>query len=158
MPKYVAVTPDQKYLLVSNWISYTLSVVDVHTSKRGQERLPRPVPARHRRRPESHYAYVAVMGSYDIAKVDLTDFACRLDPRRGLGPRHLVMSPDGKYLYATLNGEGNIAKISTKHAARREQGLHRPAAAQHGHGTGRQVALRRQLRLQHDEQGAHAAT
>ena len=51
VPKYVAVTPDQKYLLVSNWCSYTLSVVDVHTSKQVKSIYLGPVPARHRRRP-----------------------------------------------------------------------------------------------------------
>ncbi len=48
VPKYLAVTPDQKYLLVSNWDSYTLSVVDVKKNKADQGDLPRPVPAWHR--------------------------------------------------------------------------------------------------------------
>jgi YVTN family beta-propeller protein len=29
----------------------------------------------------------------------------------GSGPRHLVLSPDGRWLYATLNGAGLTAKI-----------------------------------------------
>ena len=49
VPKYLAVTPDQKYLLVTNWCSYSLSVIDIHKSKAGQERAARTVPARHRR-------------------------------------------------------------------------------------------------------------
>ena len=31
VPKYVAVTPDDKYVLVSNWCSYDLSVLDYNT-------------------------------------------------------------------------------------------------------------------------------
>src|ERR1700736_123616 len=31
VPKYVAVTPDGRYLLVSNWCSYNLSVIDTTT-------------------------------------------------------------------------------------------------------------------------------
>ena len=33
VPKYVAVTPDDRYVLVSNWCSYDLSVVDRATFK-----------------------------------------------------------------------------------------------------------------------------
>ncbi len=155
VPKYVAVTPDQKYLLVSNWISYTLSVIDVHTSKRVENVYLGPYPRGIAVSPDSQTAYVTVMGSYDIATVDLTDFSVGWIRGVGSGPRHVVMSPDGKYLYVTLNGEGNVAKISTQDRQGREEGLHRPAAAQHGHGHGRQVAVRRQLRLEHDEPGAH---
>ena len=32
----------------------------------------------------------------------------------GSGPRHLCMAGNGKYLYATLNNEGNVAKIDPK--------------------------------------------
>ena len=50
VPKYVAVTPDDKYVLVSNWCSYDLSVVDHDTLQRGEAHPPRRVPTRHRRR------------------------------------------------------------------------------------------------------------
>ena len=111
VPKFLAVTPDQKYLLVSNWCSYSLSVVDVHTSRELRQVYLGPYPRGIAVDPESRYAYVAVMGSYDIARVDLRDWSVSWIRGVGSGPRHIIMSPNGKKLYATLNGEGNIAKI-----------------------------------------------
>jgi YVTN family beta-propeller protein len=111
VPKFVAVTPDQKYLLVSNWCSYTLSVIDVHTSKQVKDVYLGPYPRGIAVDPGSRYAYVAVMGSTNIARVDLQDFHIDWISGVGSGPRHLCMAPDGEYLYATLNGEGTVAKI-----------------------------------------------
>ena len=155
VPKFLAVTPDQKYLLVSNWCSYTLSVVDVHTSKQIESIYLGPYPRGIAVDPESRYAYVAVMGSYDIARVDLSTFKVSWISGVGSGPRHLCMAGNGKYLYATLNGRGQRRQDRPRDPHRRRQGLHRPAAAQHDHRPRRQVALRGQLRLQHDDQGAH---
>ena len=111
VPKFLAVTPDQRYLLVSNWISYSLSVVDVQTSKELRQIYLGPYPRGIAVDPDSRYAYVAVMGSYDIARVDLQDWGVSWIRGVGSGPRHIIMSPNGKKLYATLNGEGHIAKI-----------------------------------------------
>jgi len=111
VPKFLAVTPDQKYLLVSNWCSYTLSVVDVHTSKQIDSIYLGPYPRGIAVDPQSRYAYVAVMGSYNIARVDLSTFKVSWISGVGSGPRHLCMAGNGKYLYATLNGEGTVAKI-----------------------------------------------
>ena len=48
VPKYVAVTPDGRYVLATNWCSYDLSVVDTTTEPGGQAHPARPVPARDR--------------------------------------------------------------------------------------------------------------
>jgi len=114
VPKFVAVTPDQKYVLVSNWCSYTLSVIDVHTSRVVKDVHLGPYPRGIAVAPDSRTAYVAVMGSFDIAAVDLTDFSVSWIRGVGSGPRHLCMPADGSYLYATLNNEGNVAKIDPR--------------------------------------------
>jgi YVTN family beta-propeller protein len=111
VPKYVAVSPDGRYVLVSNWCGYDLSVVDRAT---GQEihRIPLgPYPRGISITPDSRTAYVAVMGTSNIAAIDLRSFAVSWLYGVGSGPRHIVMSPDAHYLYATLNGAGRIAKI-----------------------------------------------
>ena len=106
VPKYVAVTPDDKYVLVTNWCSYDLSVVDHNTLQEVQAH-PRSARTRaaSRSTATSHVAYVAVMGSSDIARIDLT--RSRVSYFRGVGnsPRHLVLSPDGTRLFVTLNGD-----------------------------------------------------
>ncbi len=114
VPKYVATTPDGRYVLVSNWISYSLSVIDAKRGKQVKEirlgRFPRGIAVD----PDSRHAYVAVMGSSDIAKVNLDSF--EVEWLRGVGssPRHLIMSPEGRWLYVTFNGAGTVAKINLK--------------------------------------------
>lgn len=111
VPKYVAVTPDGKYLLVSNWCTYDLSVIDLGTNTE-IHRLPMgPYPRGLAVTPDSKTAYVAVMGTHDVARVDLTTFAVSWIRGVGGGPRHLVLSPDGSALYVTLNADGQVAKV-----------------------------------------------
>jgi YVTN family beta-propeller protein len=113
VPKYVAVTPDNRYILVTNWCSFDLSVVD-RASFKEIERIPLGTDPRGIVvNPESTVAYVAVMGSSDIARVDLGSFGVGWFRGVGLSPRHVVLSPDGRYLYATLNGEGHVIKLDT---------------------------------------------
>jgi YVTN family beta-propeller protein len=111
VPKFNAVSPDNRFVLATNWCSWDLSVVDTNKN-REIERVklgayPRGIVVT----PDSKSAYVAVMGSSDIAKVNLIDFSVEWLRNIGNAPRHLVIDPNGKYLYATLNGEGNVAKI-----------------------------------------------
>jgi YVTN family beta-propeller protein len=113
VPKYVAVTPDDRYVLVTNWCSYDLSVVD-HTTLQEVHRIPiGQYPRGIAVDPQSRVAYIAVMGSYDIARVDLQSFEVSWFQGVGSGPRHLVLSPDGSRLYATLNGAGEVVTIDT---------------------------------------------
>jgi YVTN family beta-propeller protein len=114
VPKYVAVTPDQRYVLVSNWTSYSLSVVSVRRSRQVKEVYLGPYPRGIAVDPDSRYAYVAVMGSSDVARVDLRSFAVSWIRGVGAGPRHLCMSPDGKYLYVTCNAAGTVVKVDLR--------------------------------------------
>ncbi len=111
VPKYVAATPDNNLVLVSNWCSWDLSVVDTEKNKEIKRiklgRYPRGIVVDS----ASEQAYVAVMGSYDIATVNLKNFSVGWLRNVGQSPRHLNIDPDDKYLYSTLNGEGAIAKI-----------------------------------------------
>jgi YVTN family beta-propeller protein len=111
VPKYVAVTPDDRYLLVTNWCSYDLSVVDTKTDVEVKRiplgAYPRGIAVT----PSSTMAYIAVMGTRDLAKIDLATLG--LDWIRNVGgaPRHAVMDPAGRYLYVTLNADGQVIKV-----------------------------------------------
>ncbi len=113
VPKYVAVTPDDRLLLVTNWCTFDLTVIDlarettVATLELG--RHPRGIAVTS----DSSRAYVTVMGGQDIAVVDLASFEVSWIKGVGQSPRHLVLSPDDSTLYATLNGEGTVIKIDT---------------------------------------------
>ncbi|MGC9528984.1 MAG: peptidoglycan-binding protein [Limnospira sp.] len=111
VPKFNAVTPDGRFVLVSNWCGWDLSVVDTQTDTEIQRikigRYPRGIAVH----PDSKTAYVAVMGSTQIARVNLEDFSVSWLNNVGRAPRHLNISPDGKFLYVTLNSEGKVAKL-----------------------------------------------
>lgn len=111
VPKYVATTPDNRYVLASNWCSWDVSVIDSQQNKEVHRIQLGPYPRGIVVDNASQIAYIAVMGSYDIAAINLKDFS--VDWLRGVGhsPRHLNLDPSGQYLYATLNGEGQVAKI-----------------------------------------------
>jgi len=112
VPKYVAVTPDDSTVLVTNWCSWTMSVVDVKTATLVATipiggAYPRGIAIS----PDSKTAFVAVMGSQRIAKVDLASKKVSTFAHTGDGPRHIVISPDGRYLYVTNNSSGTVSKV-----------------------------------------------
>ena len=113
VPKFVAVTPDNRYILVTNWCSFDLSVIDRATFKEVR-RIPLGTDPRGIAvNPSSSVAYIAVMGSSDIARLDLGSFTVSWFRGVGLSPRHVVLDPTGRYLYATLNGDSRVVKLDT---------------------------------------------
>jgi YVTN family beta-propeller protein len=107
VPKVVKVTPDNKYILVSNWCSYTVTVISIDSGKTVKSikigRYPRGIAIAS----DSKYAYVAEMGGSIIHRIDLTDFSKTLIPV-GSNPRAVVLSPDENTLYVTMNRSGKV--------------------------------------------------
>ena len=123
VPKFVEATPDGRTVLVTNWCTWDLSVVDTATLKETARvelggRYPRGIAVS----PDSSTAYVAIMGGTTILRVDLAGILAGKDDDEvleklstpGGGPRHLNLSPDGKYLYVTLNNDGRVAKVDAR--------------------------------------------
>jgi DNA-binding beta-propeller fold protein YncE len=54
------------------------------------------------------------MGTTSIAVVDLSSFAVTWWEGVGSAPRHLVLSPDGRHLFVTLNTFGEVAKLDAR--------------------------------------------
>lgn len=113
VPKFLALTPDDRYLLVANWCGFDVSVLDVAT---GTE-VTRIEVGRHPRgiavSPDSATAYVAVMGSRDVAVIDMNSLTTSYMKDIGGGPRHIVLAPDGTLMYVSLNSEDRLAKVDT---------------------------------------------
>ncbi|MGQ4649657.1 peptidoglycan-binding protein [Lyngbya aestuarii] len=111
VPKFVAASPDDRLILVTNWCSWDLSVVDTEKNLQVKKiklgRYPRGIVINS----ASEKAYIAVMGSSDVAAVNLKDFSVEWLKNIGSSPRHLNIDPADRYLYTTLNGEGKVAKI-----------------------------------------------
>lgn len=108
VPKVVEVTPDNKYLLVSNWCSYDLTVISVATQKTVKTlnigRYPRGIAISN----DSKTAYVAEMGGNRIHVINLEDFKRSYIPI-GSNPRAIVLSPDNSTMYVTMNLSGKVA-------------------------------------------------
>lgn len=111
VPKFLAITPDDSLVLVSNWCSFDLSIIDTsvgtETARIPLGRHPRGIAVTS----DGSTAYVAIMGSRDIAVIDLETFRVGWLSNVGDNPRHLILDPSDQYLYATLNGEGTVAVI-----------------------------------------------
>jgi YVTN family beta-propeller protein len=121
VPKFVEAAPDGKTVLVTNWCTWDLSVVDTKTLKEKARvdlggRYPRGIAIT----PDSRTAYVAIMGGTSVVKVNLgkaaegDEDAVEDFSTPGGGPRHLNLSPDGKFLYVTLNKDGRVAKVDAR--------------------------------------------
>ena len=108
VPKVVEVTPDNKYVLVANWCSYTVSVISVEKNKVVKTlkigRYPRGIAIND----DSTKAYVAEMGGSKVHVIDLQDFTTTFIPI-GSNPRAIVLSPDNSTMYVTMNLSGKVA-------------------------------------------------
>ncbi|WP_238335890.1 YncE family protein [Serinicoccus kebangsaanensis] len=113
VPKYLALSPDQETLLVSNWCDATLSVVD---TERGEETgviqlaaAPRGVVVM----PDNTTAYVVAMYADELYKVDLAEGTAEVVMQTASRPRHLNLADEGRTLYLTTSGGNAIYKIDT---------------------------------------------
>ena len=108
VPKVLEVTPDNKYVLVTTWCSYTLDVISIAKQKKVKSikigRYPRGIAVS----ADSSKAYVAEMGGSNIHEINLNDFSQKLIPV-GVNPRAVVLSPDNTKMYVTLNIAGKVA-------------------------------------------------
>lgn len=111
VPKFVAISPDDERLIVSNWCSGSVSIIDTGTATE-LKRLPVGLHPRGLVvTPDSHTAYVAVMGGTSLARIDLASYETDSIDNVGDGPRHLSLDPGGRYVYATLNRDGRVVKV-----------------------------------------------
>jgi YVTN family beta-propeller protein len=108
VPKVVEVTPDNKFVLVSNWCSYDLKVISIASQKVIKTikigRYPRGIAVSN----DSKFAYVAEMGGSRIHVINLEDFSITYIPI-GSNPRAIVLSPDNSMMYVTMNLSGKVA-------------------------------------------------
>jgi YVTN family beta-propeller protein len=112
VPKYLQVTPDNKKVLVTNWSSADLSIIDIAENKEVKRIKIGTYPRGIAIDSKSKFAYFAIMGGNTIARLDLNTYELNYLKNVGKSPRHLCISPDDQYLYASFNGEGAIGKIN----------------------------------------------
>ena len=112
VPKFVAVSPNGKLLIVSNWTSSDISIISLKTEKEIKRvdvgARPRGVVIDNK----NQLAYVAIMGSDKIAKVNLLNYNVSYIQKVGKGPRHLILNKDNTLLYVALNNINKLLKIN----------------------------------------------
>ena len=110
-PKYLQVSPNGKTLLVTNWCSGDVSIIDLGLEKE----INRVFLGQHPRGiaidPNSRFAYISVSGEGKIAVLRLSDNKVNWIPNVGETPYHLTLAPSGRFLYASLNRSGKVVKI-----------------------------------------------
>lgn len=113
VPKYLAVTPNGRYLVVSNWCSWDAVVIDL-TGNKVVARIPiGAYPRGIAISPDSQLAYIAIMGSSVLDIVNLSTMKVVGQISVGSNVRHVVMSPtDNRLLYVSLNASGVVEKVN----------------------------------------------
>ncbi|SNC71305.1 40-residue YVTN family beta-propeller repeat-containing protein [Kytococcus aerolatus] len=119
VPKYAALSPDEKTLLVSNWCDFDLSVIDTES---GQEtgRIPLGRWARGIDYAPDGTAFATAMGTPNVYRIDPEAGTSEVFATPGDRIRHVSVSPDGKYLYVVASGAykqfetSRISKLDAK--------------------------------------------
>ena len=110
VPKYLAISKDERLMIVSNWSSSDISIIDMTTEKEIKKvdvgAHPRGVAISS----DVKKAYITVMGSTKIAVVDLINYEVTYILGIGNSPRHVVLSGNDKYLYISLNSSNTLVK------------------------------------------------
>lgn len=110
-PRHAVATPDGKLVLVTNWCSGDLSVVDTELGVEIKRVALSEHPLGLAVDQKSRYAYVTVSSEGRLAVVRLADFSLRWINGLGAAPTQVCTGPSGRYLYLILGQEGAIAKF-----------------------------------------------
>lgn len=114
VPKYVALSPDDSRLLVTNWCDSNMTVIDTESGETQHtiplDTMPRGIVVL----PDNKTAYATAMWADKLYRVDLEAGTSEVVMHTGRNPRHLTLSPDGKTLYMTVAGADEIVKMDAE--------------------------------------------
>jgi DNA-binding beta-propeller fold protein YncE len=114
-PKIISRTGDSKYLLVSNWHSYNVSVLEMNDTLWPYARVSHTIPVSSIPRgiavdDKNSRSYVAIMGGSSITVINNTAWLKETDIEVASNPRHIVLDSTGR-IYVSYNSLGKIACI-----------------------------------------------
>lgn len=117
-PKVIAKTADSHNLLVSNWHSYNVSVLETDTSRYPYAAVSATIPVSSIPRgmavdDKDGRSYIAIMGGASLAVVDNQSWIKQPDMPVASNPRHVVMDTSG-HLFVSYN---KLAKVACIEAA-----------------------------------------
>jgi YVTN family beta-propeller protein len=112
VPKYLAINEKSNVLVVSNWTSSDVSIINLITEKEIKRinvgKHPRGVAITK----NGKTAYVTVMGSTKIAVINLDNYTLNYIYNVGKSPRHLILDKKDENLYCSINSEATLIKIN----------------------------------------------
>ena len=114
-PKVIAVTADNRHLLVSNWHSYTVSVLELDEQVYPYGKVIRNLPMGAIPRgvtvdEQRNKSYVAIMGGARLNVIDNRTWEADTPVNVASNPRHIVMDDNGR-LFISYNKLSKIACI-----------------------------------------------
>ncbi len=114
-PKVIAKTADSKYLLVSNWHSHTISVLQINDTIPPYGKIISTIPVCSIPRgiavdDKNNKSYIAIMGSNKISVINNKTWKIEKDIKVANNPRHIVMDTSG-HLFVSFNSLAQIACI-----------------------------------------------
>lgn len=117
-PKVIARTADSKHLLVSNWHSYNVSVLELNESAPPFGKVISTVPVSAIPRgiavdDEQQKSFVAIMGGSTIAVLNNKTWKTDTILQVKHSPRHIVMDTSG-HLFVSYNSIGKIACLDAR--------------------------------------------
>lgn len=112
VPKYLVISNDESKLLVSNWSSGDVSIVDLNEEKEVATVKVGAHPRGIDITEDSKTAFVTVMGSTKIAEIDLETNEVEYINDVGRSPRHLILADNDSVMYVSLNSGNQILKYN----------------------------------------------
>lgn len=117
-PKIISRTADNKYLLVSNWHSYNVSVLEMDKDQYPYAKVIGTVPVSSIPRgividDKANRSFVAIMGGATITVINNTVWMKEGDINVESNPRHIVMDTSG-HLFVSYNKLAKIACIEAE--------------------------------------------
>jgi YVTN family beta-propeller protein len=114
-PKIISKTADSKYLLVSNWHSYNVSVLETNINEHPYAKVISTIPVSSIPRgivvdDKNNRSYVAIMGGASISVINNTAWMKVDDLSVASNPRHIVIDSSGR-LFISYNRLGKIACV-----------------------------------------------
>ena len=115
-PKVISRTADSKYLLVSNWHSYTVSVLELNADQYPYAKLVSTIPVASIPRgivvDDSHNkSYIAIMGGASITVINNRLWQKESALQVAANPRHIVIDTSGR-LYVSYNRLAKVACVN----------------------------------------------
>ncbi len=115
-PKVISCTADNKYMLVSNWHSYTVSVLELMPDQYPYAKLINNIPVASIPRgiaidDKNNKSYIAIMGGATITVLNNKAWQKEDDLQVASNPRHIVIGTN-KRLFVSYNKLAKIACIN----------------------------------------------